>query len=62
MKNRFTYDEIISNGITKILIRLANDKDEEVDIFEDLPSCRKAVNNHLNMDIFISSEILNSMF
>jgi hypothetical protein len=62
-KQEFTYDIVRRDSFpTQILIRYTNDTDSPADKFDDLRSCRKSVNNHLNMDVFISSEILNDLF
>jgi hypothetical protein len=59
----FTYDIVRRDSFpTQILIRYAYDNDSSEDVFESLRSCRKSVNNHLRMDVFISSEILNDLF
>ncbi len=62
-KQEYTYDIVRRDSFpTQILIRLANSNDSEEDKFDTLQECRKSVNNHLRMDVFISSEILNSLF
>ena len=60
---RFTYDIIRRDSFpTQILIRYENETDSEADVFDSLRDCRKSVNNHLKMDVFISCEIMSELF
>lgn len=59
---KYTYDTIQSDSFPPtILIRFGYDGEDEADLFETLQECRKSVNNNLNMNVYISSEILKTI-
>jgi len=64
-KQEFTFDiQRGDGGFKKALIRFANDNDKEGDRFESFESAKKMLVNGgmLRMDIFVSLEILSTIF